>query len=100
MIKSAGIEFIRNEMDWDPYDAYGCVSGAMFDLAEAWYVASGDRLWEYERGTPFTGEFGSERARRLYGAMVMLIITDEDILYWSKVLSIMDELVEKAGSSY
>lgn len=103
MIKTGGIEFLREEfagIAWDKYDPWGCVASAEFDLAESWFLATGVRLWEYERGTPFAGEFGSERSERLYGAIKDGLITDQDVHYWYVVLDRMDDLVIKAGRDY
>lgn len=101
MIKSAGIEFIREEMDWDKYDPWGCLQSARFDLAEAWFLVSGECLWEYHRSDMLTqGEFESERAERLYGAMKDEIILCGDISYWEDVLTRMRDTVIAAGRNY
>lgn len=101
MSNTAGIEFIRNEMDWDKYDVWGSLQSARFDLAEAWYLASGERLWEYHRSDLLSiGEFESERAERLYGAMKDEVILCGDVSYWEDVLTRMRELVIQAGRDY
>lgn len=98
-MSTAGIEFIRNEMDWDTYDAWASVRSAQFDIAEAWYEAHGEEL------PGFRGALGGisleERGERLCGAMVgCAIITRDDVDYWWRVLDRMEGLVIAAGRDY
>lgn len=97
-MNTAGIEFIRNEMDWDKYDAWGSVQSARFDLAEAWWVATGDRLWDFE--SPNWVDFSSDRAERLSNAMSYGLVTEDDVLYWCRILGRMRDLVIAAGRDY
>lgn len=95
--KTPGIEFIRNEMDWDTHDAWGSVQSARFDLAGAQFVFSGERLGEFEPGP---GYRLSGRAKRIYGAMNDGIIGHLDVCYWDRVLDQMYDLVKLAGRDY
>jgi hypothetical protein len=97
MIKSAGIEFIRNEMDWDKYDAWGSVQAPRFELAGAWWVFTGESIEGFYTG----GNYRMNRqAKRLNGAMNAGIITREDVDYWFTVLNRMRDLVIAAGRDY
>lgn len=97
MAKSSGIEFIRNEMDWDTYDAWGSVQAARFDLAGSWFVFTGERLEGFEPGPGFRM---NGREKRMFGAMGAGIITSEDVDYWNLVLDRMRGLVIAAGREY
>jgi hypothetical protein len=101
MIKSDGIEFIRNEVDWDTYDAYASLRSLQFDIAEAWYGYADERLAGYSPAVGFQdNDWESERSERLYGAMMNAIIKREDVEYWWKVLDRMEALIVKAGRTY
>lgn len=108
MINSPGIEFIRNEMDWDTYDAWGCVQSARFDLCEAWWAATGEQINEYHPSVFLVsaakdGTLGSEmteRAGRIGAAVWASIVTKDDVLYWMGVLNKMYNLVQAAGRDY
>lgn len=99
-MSTAGIEFIRNEMDWDKYDPWGCVKAAQFDLCEAWWVAMGLCLEGYRPSSVVPFEFTSERAERLCNAIECAIVRFDDVQYWLKVLTRMCELVVLAGRDY
>lgn len=100
MRNTAGIEFIRNEMDWDKYDPYGCVMNALFDLCEAWWAATGEQISGYEPSPvqPYICE--SERVERLTNAFKHSLATESDMLHWLDVLNRMYELVMSAGRDY
>lgn len=104
MIKSDGIEFLREEfagLAWDKYDPWACVQSASFDLAGAWFLKSGEKVMGFE---PCPGydlwSLGFDRGARLLGAMVDGIITAEDVYYWDRVLDQTRDLVIKAGRDY
>lgn len=100
MFKTPGIEFIRNEMDWDKYDPWASVMSALFDLCEAWYESTGEKIDGYEPSEVDTGEFESERAARLSQAFDIKLATEDDMLYWLDVLNRMYNLVKLAGRDY
>jgi hypothetical protein len=97
---TAGVEFIRNEMDWDTYDAWASVRSAQFDLCEAWWLSTGICLSGYtpSKVEPYVCE--SERVDRLSNAMDIGLVDKGDVLYWSKVLARMEALVIQAGRDY
>lgn len=97
---TAGIEFIRDEMDWDKHDPWASVMSALFDLAEAWYESQGERVNGYKPSEVDTGEFESERAARLSGAMDDGIIDNDDLWYWLTVLNRVRYLVIQARKDY
>lgn len=101
MFKTAGIEFIRNEMDWDAHDPWGSVQSARFDLAGAWFLKTGERIMGFE---PCPGydlwSLGFDRGTRLLGAMVDGIIQSNDVYYWDRVLDQTYDLVKLAGRDY
>lgn len=98
---SPGIEFIRNEADWDTYDAYASLRSLQFDIAEAWYGYAEERLPGFVPAAGFSDrEWDTERSARLYGAMVTTIITRDDIEYWWRILDRMEVLVYAAGRDY
>lgn len=105
---TAGIEFIRNEMDWDKYDPWGSVMSALFDVCEGWWAATGEQLNDYhpsvwlvaaKKAEKITVEMG-ERPRRIRHAVLTGIISEKDVQYWLKVLNRMRELVILAGRDY
>lgn len=101
MTKTAGIEFIRNEMYWDKYDPWASVMGALSDLSEAWYGFSDECLPGYRPSPLFKiDDWETERTARLYGAMVNGIVTESDVTYWYQVLDRMYGLVILAGRDY
>lgn len=101
-MKTAGIEFIRAEMDWDKYDAWGSVMNAVFDLCEAWWHSTGIIVNGYrpsvllEQGEPENGS----RVQRIYDAFKADIINTYDYVYWVDVLNRMRALVIQAGRDY
>lgn len=98
---SQGIEFIREEADWDTHDVWASLRSLQFDIAEAWYGSAGVCLRYYHPAAGFSDdEWDSERAERLYGAMEAHIITQYDVEYWWKVLERMEALILKAGRDY
>lgn len=100
MIKSAGIEFIRNEMDWDTYDAWASVSSSLWDLCEAWWLSTGETIKGYRPSQvePYVCE--SDRVERLSNAFDIGLATESDMLYWLDVLNRMRDLVILAGRDY
>jgi hypothetical protein len=94
---SPGIEFIRNEMDWDTHDAWGSVQAPRFELAGAWWVHTGEYIEGFRTGS---GYRMNSTAKRLNGAMNAGIITREDVDYWFRVLNRMRDLVIAAGREY
>lgn len=102
MIKSAGIEFVRNEMDWDRYDPWASVQSARFDLAEAFWHHTGLSLGYYSpsdlliQGEPEQ----QSRVSRIYGALEQGIVSWDDMHYWMKVTHRLRELVILAGRDY
>lgn len=98
--KTPGIEFIRNEMCWDKYDPWACVSAALFDLCEAWWLSTGEKIPGYEPSPvqPYICE--SERVERLSNAFDIGITTEYDMLYWLDVLNRTYGLVKLAGRDY
>lgn len=102
-MSTAGIEFIRNEMDWDKYDPWGSVQSARFDLAEAFWHATGLKVKDYEPSPVMVqGELEEgSRVQRLCEAMRdWKVIRFNDIYYWFRVLNRMRDLVVKAGRDY
>lgn len=101
-MKTPGMEFIRNEMDWDSGDAWGSVMSAQFDIAEAWWHASGLCVAQYRPSQVMVqGDFEEgSRVERLVGGIFSGIISIKDIWYWLKVLERTQELVVKAGRAY
>lgn len=107
-MKSAGVQFIRNEMDWDKYDPWGCVMDAQFALCEAWWAATGEQINEYHPSVWMVtaakeGRLGLEmnqRARRIAHGIWLGTITREDIDYWMKVLLRTEGMVLAAGRDY
>lgn len=98
---TAGIEFIRNETDWDTHDAWGSVQTARFDLAGAWFLKTGEKIMGFSPCPNYDlWSLGFDRGLRLLGAMVDGIITSSDVLYWDRVLERMRDLVIKAGRDY
>lgn len=101
MKNTAGIEFIRGEMDWDTHDAWGSVQGASFDLAGAWFLKTGEKIMGF---SPCPGydlwSLGFDRGLRLLDAMTVGIIRADDVYYWDTVLKRMRDLVIKAGREY
>lgn len=98
---TAGIEFIRNEMDWDKYDPWASVMSALFDLCEAWYGSTGEIIEGYRPSPSFSQEeWETERAGRLYEAMEAGIIIEQDMMYWLDVLNRVHSLVILAGRDY
>jgi hypothetical protein len=97
---TAGVEFIRNEMDWDTYDAWGSVMAAAFDLCEAWWLSTGECLSGYTppKVEPYVCE--SERVDRLSNAMDIGMVDKGDVDYWFNVLQRMRDLVIMAGRDY
>lgn len=99
--KTPGIEFIRNEMDWDTHDAWGSVQAASFDLAGAWFLATGEKTDGF---TPSPGydlwSLGFDRGLRLLEAIQGDVIEWLDVVYWLEVLDRMRDLVVKAGRDY
>lgn len=101
MFKTAGIEFIRNEMDWDTYDAWGSVQSASFDLAGAWFLFTGEKIMGFNPSPTYDlWSLGFDRGSRLLGAMVDGIIKDTDVYYWDRVLDQTRDLVILAGRDY
>ena len=101
MIKSAGIEFIRSEMDWDKYDAWGCVQGARFDLAGAWFLKTGEKIMGFSPSPGYDlWSLGFDRGLTLLDAMTVGIIEADDVYYWDSVLDRMYDLVVAAGRDY
>jgi hypothetical protein len=100
MSKTAGIEFIRNEMDWDKYDPWASVMSALFDMCEAWWLHTGEKIDGYEPAgvQPYSCE--SERVARLVGAFKHGVATEADMLHWLDVLNRMYGLVIQSGRSY
>jgi hypothetical protein len=103
MIKSDGIEFLREEfagMAWDMHDPWACVNSALVDLCEAWWVTTGECIGGYwpSQVTPYICE--SERTARLIGAFKCEIATEKDMLHWLDVLNRMYVLVKLAGRDY
>lgn len=97
---SAGIEFIRNEADWDSGDPYGSLRGLQFDIAEAWYASQGEILAGFR---PAGGgvDVDDTRTYRLSQAMSdEIIVTRDDVEYWWKVLDRMESLIIRAGRVY
>jgi hypothetical protein len=101
MIKSAGIEFIRNEMDWDRYDPWNSVQSARFDLAGAWFLKTGEKIMGFSPSPGYDlWSLGFDRGLRLLDAMAGGIIDADDVYYWDSVLDRMYDLVIKAGRDY
>lgn len=101
MFKTAGIEFIRNEMDWDKYDVWGSVQCARFDLAGAWFLKTGEKIMGFSPSPGYDlWSLGFDRGARLLGAMVDGIVTANDVHYWDCILEKMYDLVIKAGREY
>jgi hypothetical protein len=99
--RSSGIEFIRNEMDWDKHDVWGSVLAARFDLAGAWFLATGETIQEFRPSPHFDLlSLGFGRGSRFLGAMKDGIITADDVYYWDRVLDQARDLVIKAGRDY
>lgn len=96
-MKTAGVEFIRNEMYWDKYDAWASVQSPRFELAGSWWVFTGESIEGFYTGGNYRM---SRQAKRLNGAMNAGIITREDVDYWFTVLNRMRELVILAGRDY
>lgn len=99
---TAGIEFIRNEMDWDKYDPWASVMNALFDVCEAWWHSTGIMVDGYrpspmlERGQPEDGS----RVERIHDAFRAGIIDTWDFVHWVDVLNRMRDLVILAGRNY
>jgi hypothetical protein len=93
-------EDIRTDMDWDVTDAWGSVQGALFDLCDAWYDATGECLAGYRPGALFDGDEISHRARMWAGFMKMGDFTGNQVHYWFKVLNRLQSLVKMAGREY
>lgn len=88
-----GIEFIREECDWDTYDVWASLRSLQFDIAEAWYGYAEECLPRYRPSPSFQdNDWESERSGRLYGAMMDAIIRRDDIEYWWSVLDRMEDL--------
>lgn len=101
MIKNAGIEFIRNEMDWDTHDAWGSVQAARFDLAGAWFLKTGEKISGFSPSPGYDlWSLGFDRGLRLLDAMTVGIIQADDVYYWDRVLDQMRDLVIAAGRDY
>lgn len=104
MIKTAGIEFMREEfagLAWDKYDPWASVTSSLFDLCDAWYGFSGEIIPDYQPSPLFQdNDWESERAERIYGAMVNGIVSENDMLHWLDVLNRMYALVKLAKRDY
>jgi hypothetical protein len=101
-MKTAGIEFIRNEMGYDKHEPYVSVRMAQFDLAETWYLATGHKMPTFEPSPLLDAndiEEGS-RAERLFGAMRDGLITEKDMDYWWYVLDRMEVLLILSWRAY
>lgn len=97
-----GVEFIRNEMDWDKYDPWGCARAASFDLAEAFWHYSGLGLAGF-RPSPLLEQEEMEegsRVQRIYEGMKLGVVELDDIWYWLKVTNRMENLIVDAGRAY
>lgn len=101
-MNTAGVEFIRNEMDWDKYDPWGSVQSARFDLAEAFWHHTGLSLGYYSPSVLLIQGEPEEQSRvsRIYGALEQGIVSWDDIYYWDRVLDQMRDLVILAGRDY
>lgn len=98
---SPGIEFIREEGDWDKYDPWASLRSLQFDIAEAWYGYGNECLTGYRPSPMFQdNDWETERSERLYGAMMNAIITRDDIEYWWRILDRMEGLIVAAGRDY
>lgn len=98
---TAGVEFIRNEANWDKYDAYASVRSLQYDIAEAWYGEHEECLPGYRPSQWFSVlDWQNGRAERLNNAMEHGIINRDDVEYWWKVLDRMEDLVKLAGRDY
>lgn len=97
---TAGVEFIREEMDWDTEDAWGSVMSGLFDLCEAWWLSAGECLAGYRPPSvdPYVCE--SDRVDRLSNAMDIGLVDKGDVGYWVRVLERVRDLVIKAGRDY
>src|SRR5687768_4561377 len=99
--KSAGIEFIRNEMGWDSGDPWGSVQGVSFDLAGAWYLKTGEKIMGFRPSPGYDlWSLGFDRGLRLLEAMVSGLIEKNDVYYWDAILDRTSDLVIKAGRDY
>jgi len=99
--RSSGIEFIREEADWDTHDAWASLRSFQFDIAEAWYGYADERLPGYCPAAGFQDDdWESDRSARLYEAMMHEIVTRDDVEYWWSVLDRMETLVVQAGRDY
>lgn len=103
-VKTAGIEFLREEfagLAWDKYDPWGCVTSSLFDLCEAWYGFSAEVIPGYQPSPGFQdNDWESERSERIYGAMMNTVVSEKDMLHWLDVLNRMYGLVKLAGRDY
>lgn len=97
---TAGIEFIRNEMGWDKYDPWASVMSALFDLCEAWWLHSGEKIAGYVPSCVQPYQCESDRVERISNAFDVGIATEQDMLYWLDVLNRMYNLVIDAGRDY
>lgn len=90
---------IRADIDYDKHDAWGSTMGALFDLCDAWYLASGECLPEYRpSANPMAGL--SWRAKAWVGFMEQGDITEDQVKYWFKVLCRLRDFLEANGRSY
>lgn len=99
-MSTAGIEFIRNEMDWDKYDPWASVTSSIFDLCEAWWLSTGEKIPGYTPPQVEPYECLSERIERLSNAFDIKLATEDDMFYWLDVLNRMYVLVQLAGRDY
>lgn len=101
MFKTAGIEFIRNEMDWDKHDAWGSVQSARLDLAGAWFLKTGEKIMGFSPSHDYDlWSLGFDRGVRLLGALVTGVIQAGDVYYWECVLERTYDQVILAGRDY
>lgn len=94
---------IRTDIDYDPYDAWGSVMGALFDLCDAWYMNTGEKLEGYEPSWSLrAGDSGSvsPRARMWFGFIHQGDISILQVRYWFKVLCRLRDALEASGRSY
>lgn len=91
---------IRTDIDYDGHDAWGSVMGALFDLCDAWYLATGECLPQYRPSILLDDEGLSWRARAWRGFMEQGDITENQVNYWYKVLCRLRDALEASGRSY
>lgn len=95
---------IRADIDFDRYDAWGSVMGALFDLCDAWYAHCGVRAHEDYEPSMWIKERGISsleyRSRMWAGFMRQGDITSAQVDYWVRVLVRLRDYLEANGRSY